>query len=173
MNVLFTAGTQFPFARMARAVERVAERRPEWRLVFQAGPGASGSALPVCSSAHAAVKAAPMFPQEEFEALFQQADLVVTHAGMGNLLLCLERAKPFFMLPRLASLKEHRNDHQRDTAEAISARYGVPAFYEVAPLVEAILGVRKEALPAFELRDAIERERSAFAKRLNSLVESL
>lgn len=173
MNVLFTAGTQFPFARMARVVEGVAERCPEWRLVFQAGPGASGSALPVCSPAHADVKAAPMFPQVEFEALFQEADLVVTHAGMGNLLLCLERAKPFFMLPRLASLREHRNEHQRDTAEAISARYDVPAFYEVEPLVEAIICVPKEAPPALELREAIERERRVFAKRLNSLVESL
>lgn len=173
MNVLFTAGTQFPFPRMARVVERVAERRPEWRLVFQSGPGASGSALPSCSSAHAAVQAAPMFPQEEFESLFQEAELVVTHAGMGNLLLCLERAKPFFMFPRLASLKEHRNDHQRDTAEAITARYGVPAFYEVAPLVEAVLSARNETPPALEVSDAIQRERSAFAKRLNSLVESL
>ncbi|MCE8002210.1 hypothetical protein HOP53_05105 [Halomonas sp. MCCC 1A11081] len=173
MNVLFTAGTQFPFARMARVVERVAERCPEWRLVFQAGPGASDSALPGCTTAHANLNVAPMFPQEEFEALFQQAELVVTHAGMGNLLLCLERAKPFFMLPRLASLREHRNDHQRDTAEAISERYGVPVFFELEPLVEAIICVPKEAPPALVLREAIERERRAFAKRLNSLVESL
>ena len=116
---------------------------------------------------------APLFPLDDFEALFQEADLVVTHAGMGNLLLCLERAKPFFMLPRLAGLREHRNDHQRDSADAISVRYGIPAFYEIEPLVEEIVGLQPGALHALEVRDSIARERKEFAKRLNSLVESL
>ncbi|MFQ3787558.1 glycosyltransferase [Halomonas sp. A29] len=169
MNVLFTAGTQFPFPRMARVVERIAERCTGWRLVFQAGPGASGDALPSCAD----VLAQPLFPSAAFNALFQEADLVVTHAGMGNLLLCLEQSKPFYMLPRLACHGEHRNDHQRDTAEAISERYGIPSFYEVEPLVETIVCLQSNALHALELHDAIERERRVFANRLNSLVESL
>ena len=40
MNVLFTAGTQFAFPRLQQAVEKVAVARPDWQLVFQAGPGA-------------------------------------------------------------------------------------------------------------------------------------
>lgn len=43
------------------------------------------------------------------------ADAVVAHAGMGSVLTSLEYSKKIFLLPRLASLGEHRNDHQLDT----------------------------------------------------------
>ena len=42
--------------------------------------------------------------------------MVIAHAGMGTILSALKQDKPIIVVPRLASLKEHRNDHQMATA---------------------------------------------------------
>jgi UDP-N-acetylglucosamine transferase subunit ALG13 len=44
---------------------------------------------------------------------------LVAHAGIGSILTSLRRSKPLIILPRLASLGEHRNDHQNATAQMI------------------------------------------------------
>lgn len=169
MKVLFTAGTQFAFPRMARAVDAVAGERPYWELVYQAGPRAQDDALP--RNAGPLVQA--FFSAAEFQAQFEAAELVVTHAGMGNIMVCLEQGKPFLMLPRLARLGEHRNDHQVDTAEAISRIYGVPFFQEVEPLVEAVLDEQAALVTPAKAVQRIHEERQAFGKQLNALIQKL
>ena len=42
--------------------------------------------------------------------------MIYAHAGMGTILSALKQDKPIIIVPRLASLKEHRNDHQIATA---------------------------------------------------------
>lgn len=169
MRVLFAAGTQFSFPRLDEVVMSVARERPEWALVYQAGPGASLQRF----ASFPNLQAQALFSADAFSALFDTADLVVTHAGMGNIMACLEQGKPFLMLPRLARLGEHRNDHQVDTAEAISRIYGVPFFQEVEPLVEAVLD--GQAVPALAAGAAqrIHDERQAFGKQLNALIQQL
>jgi len=52
----------------------------------------------------------------EWERLFSLADLVVSHAGMGTIIKSIDAGKPLIVMPRKASLNEHRNDHQLATA---------------------------------------------------------
>ncbi|MBW6391994.1 glycosyltransferase [Billgrantia antri] len=169
MKLLFTAGTQFDFPRLGEVVEQVALQRPQWQLTFQAGPGASLEGLGEWPN----VLARPLFPSEEFQALFEAADLVVTHAGMGNIIACLEAGKPVMMLPRRAEFGEHRNDHQIDTAEAFLRMYNVPAYESVPQLVSAI--VEPAGWPQGETGAAerIHRTRSAFAQEFNALLRNL
>lgn len=169
MRILFAAGTQFAFPRLDEVVLSVARARPAWSLVYQAGPGAQIEAL----SPFPNLQAQGLFNAGEFSSLFNNADLVVTHAGMGNIMACLEQGKPFLMLPRLALLGEHRNDHQVDTAEAISRIYGVPFFQEVEPLVEAVLDGQADLAPPAKAAQRIHDERQAFGKQLNSLIQKL
>ncbi|SEM13920.1 glycosyltransferase [Halomonas daqiaonensis] len=169
MKVLFTAGTQFAFPRMARAVDAVAGERPDWELVYQAGPRAQGDALP----RNAGPLVQPFFPAAEFQALFEAADLVVTHAGMGNIMACLEQGKPFLMMPRLATRGEHRNDHQRDTAEAVARMYGIAYCLEVEPLVKAVLAHDPASHPPYDVMERIRHERQHFGQQLNRLIQQL
>lgn len=53
----------------------------------------------------------------EFKEIFKKADLIVAHAGMGTIITALEQEKPIIVMPRQASLGEHRNDHQFATAK--------------------------------------------------------
>ncbi|APX92955.1 hypothetical protein BWR19_08435 [Halomonas sp. 1513] len=166
---MFTAGTQFAFPRLAEVVHEVAVQQPEWSLVFQAGPGAALEAF----AEHSTVQAAELFPADRFQEFFNAADLVVTHAGMGNIIACLEAGKPCMLLPRQARLGEHRNDHQVDTARAITQRYPVPVFDEVEPLVTAV--VAPEQWPD-GLEDApakMAAARTEFSQGLNQLLQAL
>ncbi|NIC04152.1 glycosyltransferase [Billgrantia bachuensis] len=169
MKLLFTAGTQLAFPRLQQAVRQVAQQRPQWQLTFQAGPGARLEALTEWPNVHAR----PLFTNDEFQALFDAADLVVTHAGMGNIIACLEAGKPIMMLPRRASLGEHRNDHQMDTAEAFLRMYNVPAYESVPPLVLAIVDTSHWPQGGSSATERIHRTRSAFAREFNALLSEL
>ncbi len=169
MRILFAAGTQFPFPRMDQVVQGVAEQRPAWTLVYQAGPDVNLSTLGSLPN----LRAQPLFKAEEYQQIFTEAALVVTHAGMGNILACLEQGKPFLMLPRLARLGEHRNDHQVDTAEAIAGIYAVPFHEGTDSLVSAILAYDMAAEPIVIAGETIHRQRQDFGKKLNALIRTL
>ena len=47
----------------------------------------------------------------------RNADVIIAHAGMGTILTALEYEKTILVLPRRASLGEHRNEHQLATAK--------------------------------------------------------
>ncbi|WP_299235876.1 glycosyltransferase [uncultured Halomonas sp.] len=168
MRILFAAGTQFPFPRMDQVVHEVSRQRPSWPLVYQAGPEASIRRL----SSLPNLQVQPLFAVEQYRGLFSEADLVVTHAGMGNILACLEQGKPFLMLPRLARLGEHRNDHQMDTAEAITESYGISFHEDVDSLVRAILTYDAASASVVD-GDTIRTRREAFGKQLNALIGTL
>jgi hypothetical protein len=70
-------------------------------------------------------------------------------------------------------LSEHRNDHQVDTAKAISQRYDVPIYLDVAGLVDAVLSYRVDTAPSARRQARIQRERHAFGERLNVLIRHL
>jgi len=53
------------------------------------------------------------------------ADLIIAHAGMGSIISALRYSKPIVIMPRLASLGEHRNEHQLATATRFAKRPGV------------------------------------------------
>jgi UDP-N-acetylglucosamine transferase subunit ALG13 len=45
----------------------------------------------------------------------REATAIVAHAGIGTILTGLEMGKPLLVMPRKASLGEHRSDHQMAT----------------------------------------------------------
>lgn len=53
----------------------------------------------------------------EFKHRFETAKVIVAHAGTGSIITALQLGKPILVMPRRASLRETRNDHQVATAE--------------------------------------------------------
>jgi UDP-N-acetylglucosamine transferase subunit ALG13 len=107
--IFVTVGTELPFDRLVRAVDRWASENGRSDLFAQIGQGSW----------------VPKFPYKqflepsEFAEKFQSATLVVAHAGMGTILTALHYGKPLIVVPRLAALGEHRNDHQLATAQRL------------------------------------------------------
>ena len=49
----------------------------------------------------------------------QKSQLVVSHAGIGTIILCKKYGIPILILPRRKRYGEHMNDHQLEIAQAL------------------------------------------------------
>ena len=105
--IFLTVGSQLPFDRLTREVDVWAKVHPEIELLAQVGDGGF-------RPRH--MKHVSTMAPDEYQRCFMQASLVVGHAGMGTIIAALEQHKPLLMLPRLAALRESRNDNQVGTA---------------------------------------------------------
>jgi len=50
----------------------------------------------------------------EFEKYMEEANLIITHGGVGTILKALNKNKKIIACARLAKYKEHQNDHQKE-----------------------------------------------------------
>lgn len=125
MSVLPEQGT--------RAVERVLLTVGSERFTFTRALQAVAGALPegVRLSAQTGVTdvpeafqgdARPWWPYGELKSATLEADVVVTHAGVGALLLALRTGHCPVVIPRLAEHGEHIDDHQLDLARSLAER---------------------------------------------------
>ena len=124
--IFVTVGTQLPFDRLVGAVDRWAGAA-EGRSVFaQVGPTRQ-------EPQHLEYRA-HLSPNECRQRL-ATARVVVAHAGMGTVLSALELGKPVLVMPRRASLGEHRNDHQLATARRLQESGRVTVAHDEVELV--------------------------------------
>ena len=108
--ILVTVGTELPFDRLVKAVDRWAATRDRSDIFAQIGEGA-------WEPAHFPFR--DFIEPDEFAERLRSADLIVAHAGMGTILSALHYGKPLLVMPRRAGLGEQRNDHQLATAERL------------------------------------------------------
>lgn len=113
--ILVTVGMQLGFDRLIEAMDAIAPQLDQ-PMIAQIG---HGSFVP--RHMEARVQIAP----DEFEALVQQARLIVSHAGIGTVLTAARYSKPLVLLARRAHLGEHRNDHQQATVNNLRGRPGI------------------------------------------------
>ena len=66
------------------------------------------------------------------------ADAIVAHAGMGTILTALELGKPLLVLPRRASLGEHRNEHQLATARRFADTGRLAVAFDESELAQRL-----------------------------------
>lgn len=58
-----------------------------------------------------------MIDKNKFSKLQDEADLIITHAGVGSIISSLEKGKKVIVVPRLKRYNEHVNDHQIQIAK--------------------------------------------------------
>jgi UDP-N-acetylglucosamine transferase subunit ALG13 len=77
----------------------------------------------------------------------QKSQLVVSHAGIGTIILCKKYGIPILILPRRKVYGEHMNDHQLEIAKALEngGDENIYVVYEEDQLEENILKVLKKA----------------------------
>lgn len=129
-RMVVSFGTErFPFA---RAVEMVAAALPEGvDLLLQTGH------TPVLTDE---LPHRQWVPCDELVAAAAEADVVVTHAGVGSVLTALRLGKHPVVIPRLSELGEHVDDHQLQLAEMLAERGLATVAHlgdDLGPLLEA------------------------------------
>lgn len=138
--IFVTVGTHHQrFDRLLDALEELDGER----LVVQHGPGARPRGV-------AAAKG--FMPFDEMLARFREAEVVVTHAGVGSILCATREGHVPLVVPRRADLGEHVDDHQAELTEALAARGSVIAVRDVERLAEAVAAAppRRSAVRAAE-----------------------
>jgi len=107
-SILLTVGTDLPFDRLVRALDVWVRDKTDFDIFAQIG---ESKYRPDNMSYSAFLE------PSEFATRFQSADLIISHAGMGTILSSLTHQKPLLVMPRIAALGEHRNEHQLATAK--------------------------------------------------------
>ncbi len=112
-RAVVSVGTQegYPFMRLFEAVVPLLADMDE--VLYQTGD-ADVSALGIHGSASV--------PHAEMQAAIREADVVITHAGVGTAITALEAGKHPILVPRRASHGEHVDDHQEQVANELSRR---------------------------------------------------
>lgn len=141
--IFVTIGTQAPFDRLICAVDEIAASLDE----------------PVIAQVYKSsyqpkyIKTVDFLAPGEFNKLFEEARIIVAHAGMGTIISALIKKKPIIVFPRLASWGEHRNEHQMATAMKMNELGYVYVAYDSRQLSRWMLN--KELKPLYELGTTI------------------
>lgn len=165
--IFVTVGSSpVPFERLMRALELL----PAPELIVQHGP----SKPPPCAAAH------DFLPFGRILELMAQADLVVSHAGVGSIMCALQAGHVPIVFPRLARHGETVDDHQTQLAFELARRGTVViatdglqlrAAVESASSRGAPRPLHGEALTA-AVRAAIHGEEPGLLRRRDSLAHA-
>lgn len=127
--IFVTVGVQLPFDRLLRVLDAWAQRHPDVTVIAQ-----TGETTLRCRH----MQTHQRLEGSAFQALVEEAELIVAHAGMGSILTALELGKPIIVLPRIAALAEHRNDHQAATSHYLARANLVRVADNIDHLVQLI-----------------------------------
>jgi UDP-N-acetylglucosamine transferase subunit ALG13 len=114
--IFVTSGTQLPFDRFIQTIDEIAALFPAKEFLVQ-----------VIHDRHkimsANVQKVDCLTPSEFGEMIAQAELVISHAGIGTIVSAAQAGKPLIVFPRFGKLKEHRNDHQVATCTAMQRSF--------------------------------------------------
>ncbi|OHV09514.1 glycosyltransferase [Kushneria phosphatilytica] len=161
MIFFFTAGMQLPFTRMGNILTYCALHMVHDEFIYQSGPGGTAQ---IDGQGMDNLLVRDFFSPDDYQENYEKADLIITHAGMGNMISFIEKGLPFIMIPRRAQYSEHRNDHQIDSAESISKMFDVPYFSQQDEVYEFLSGFKKGSFSiSYDASSIIQKRKSFFA----------
>ncbi len=117
--IFITVGTQLPFDRMINDVIKAVMKSnfKRHKISIQAVSIQEIIENPLD------IECVEKLSECEFEKLFNECDILISHAGMGTIIKTIECKKSIIVVPRLKRYKEHRNNHQVDTCSALVGRF--------------------------------------------------
>lgn len=75
---------------------------------------------------------------KDLEKYQDEANLIITHGGVGSIITSIERGKKVIAVPRLHKYGEHVNDHQKEIVQLFGKKGCIIGINEVGELKEAI-----------------------------------
>jgi UDP-N-acetylglucosamine transferase subunit ALG13 len=119
--IFVTVGTDLPFDRMVKVIDDwalISGRRDVFAQIGEGGWEPKN------------IEFANFLQPLQFQEHFQKASVIISHAGMGTILSALHHHKPILVMPKRASLGEHRNEHQTATARRMMEFGGVNVAFD-------------------------------------------
>ena len=79
-----------------------------------------------------------MISKETLDNLIDEANLIITHGGVGSIIIALKKHKKVVAVPRLHKFNEHVNDHQRQIINVFNQKKYLLGIQNVEDLPEAL-----------------------------------
>jgi len=137
--IFLTVGTQFPFERLVKEIDRMVEEGLiEDEIFAQTG-------LTQYKPRNFEWKA--LLSQSRFEKLALESAGIIAHSGIGTIALALEHRKPILVMPRMKKFNEHVNNHQVETARSFEKAGCILAAYDTVQL-RTLIRRFKDFVPA-------------------------
>jgi beta-1,4-N-acetylglucosaminyltransferase len=145
-----TGSSKEPFDRLVAAIGDLVSAE---EIVVQHGPSKVRPRNATCIG---------YVPFAEFVDFVKQARVVVTHAGVGSILVALMQSKRPFVVPRLARLGEAIDDHQLELARKLAGAELVTLVEDTSALGGLVSaprpeGSRRNVVPSPALIADLER----------------
>ena len=148
--IFVAVGTQFPFDRLIKNVDQWLKTHPNETAFAQ---------IAEADYQPKRMQWEQFMDVETYQQKIAQASVIVSHAGMGNIITACEQQIPIIVMNRQYQLGEHRNDHQADGLKWMSKLTGVYA----APS-------SKELFHYLEQYQSLERPQFSKNNRRDSLI---
>ena len=130
--ILVILGTQDkPFVRLLQAVETLVQQEVITdRIIVQAGMTKYSSEL---------VEVFDLIPSDQFNNLINQADLIITHGGVGSIITALKNKKKVIAVARLKEYGEHTNNHQVQIIEKFVSEGYILGISDTSLLIDSLI----------------------------------
>jgi beta-1,4-N-acetylglucosaminyltransferase len=160
--IFLTVGTQFPFDRLVKSVDELIGRNGFDEEVF--------AQIGESSYRPHNFEGVSSLEKRLFDKRIREASGIISHAGMGTIMMALDNRKPLLVMPRLKKYGEVINDHQVTIARKFEELGHILVAYNAKDLPD---GIRR-------LKNFIPQKRKAnpgavvdrIGRFLNSLSES-
>ena len=107
--IFVTVGTQIPFDRLLKSVEKQIELgNIKEKVIVQAG---------VTNFKSDKMEIVSFIPMDEFKKIIEDAKIIICHGGVGTITDGLKNNKVIIACPRLERFNEAKNDHQKQIVE--------------------------------------------------------
>ncbi|MFS0674971.1 PssE/Cps14G family polysaccharide biosynthesis glycosyltransferase [Ornithinibacillus sp. 179-J 7C1 HS] len=144
--ILVLLGThELPFPRLLEEVERIKkEGKVDDEILVQNGHTKF-------SSDYLTLK--PFVSYDEMDKLYDEARIIITHAGTGSVITGLKKGKKVIAAPRLKEYGEHNDDHQLELVQAFESAGHILTWNDGDKMEDVI-----EALNEFEPKPFVSQK---------------
>ena len=82
-----------------------------------------------------------LIEQNKFNELIEQANIIITHGGVGSIVTAVKLGKKVIAVPRLRKYGEHVNDHQIQIVETFSKQGFIKGIKDISELKETLKNI--------------------------------
>ena len=85
------------------------------------------------------MKVIDLMSKEQLEQFQDEADLIITHGGVGSIISSIEKGKKVIAVPRMHEYGEHVNNHQKEIVKDFNDKGYIIGVEKVEDLKQAII----------------------------------
>jgi len=132
--IFLTVGTQFPFDRLVKCVDDAVSQDGFKEEIF--------AQIGESSYRPRNFEGVSSLEKRLFDKRIREASGIISHAGMGTIMMALDNKKPLLVMPRLSKYGEVVNDHQVAIARKFEELGHILAVYDIKDLLQKMKQIR-------------------------------